>query len=543
MTLTKSTTNAGVITAEENDANFDHVLDMANMTGQNWRVYYSDGSGVVSQLALGAANTFLRSNGASSAPSFAVPGAAAADLGFYDAVNDYSAPYNDGSTEGADASAAINAAGAAAEAAGGGVVWIGPGTFWADESILYRSKVKFLGSGVYTTTIKKKAGNHDHIFTHADKENEVEFEHAYMTLDGNRDAGTNNRYWFDGINIGGKSSFPDPEHHIHDLFITNVTRDGVHIAGGRGAMFVSNINIGSCGRHGYFDKAYDQIQNNIYIGGIGADGVVLQGGTHTMSNVKAFFCGNGAKQFEDWPDDFFGNAKLGSSATGYDNGTPSGEDWRHCVGFHIQSCGGVKISNAESQDTYGPGLRINGAHGFQFTGGLFNVGDLAPNGPRNGDAGWGATVDRFAGTRAAVEINQAHDCDIRFVTYLQNILNTSQTIEMDYAVRFSGTNVGNVHVQAFEAKFDNSGSADAHVTNVESVLYSSTPTDRTTVEINGKRIAREYTVAGLPSSPTLWQEEAVSDADSPAVGSAVTGGASAKALVRYNGTQWTVVGI
>lgn len=38
-----------------------------------WRVFYSDGSGDVTELALGADGTFLKSNGASSAPTFATP--------------------------------------------------------------------------------------------------------------------------------------------------------------------------------------------------------------------------------------------------------------------------------------------------------------------------------------------------------------------------------------------------------------------------------------------------------------------------------------
>lgn len=39
----------------------------------NWKVFYSDGSGDITELALGADGTFLKSNGASSAPTFAVP--------------------------------------------------------------------------------------------------------------------------------------------------------------------------------------------------------------------------------------------------------------------------------------------------------------------------------------------------------------------------------------------------------------------------------------------------------------------------------------
>jgi hypothetical protein len=42
-------------------------------TRGNWKVFYSNGSGVFTELALGASGTVLQSNGASSAPSFATP--------------------------------------------------------------------------------------------------------------------------------------------------------------------------------------------------------------------------------------------------------------------------------------------------------------------------------------------------------------------------------------------------------------------------------------------------------------------------------------
>ncbi len=44
------------------------------MRGGNWKVFYTNGSGVFTELALGAANTYLRSNGPAIAPSFnAIP--------------------------------------------------------------------------------------------------------------------------------------------------------------------------------------------------------------------------------------------------------------------------------------------------------------------------------------------------------------------------------------------------------------------------------------------------------------------------------------
>lgn len=49
----------------------DNLTDFTSQTA--WRVFYSNTDGDVTELALGADGTFLKSNGATSAPSFAVP--------------------------------------------------------------------------------------------------------------------------------------------------------------------------------------------------------------------------------------------------------------------------------------------------------------------------------------------------------------------------------------------------------------------------------------------------------------------------------------
>lgn len=47
-----------------------NTLPSALLTGGNWKVFYTNGSGVVTELVLGAANTLLTSAGATSAPTF-----------------------------------------------------------------------------------------------------------------------------------------------------------------------------------------------------------------------------------------------------------------------------------------------------------------------------------------------------------------------------------------------------------------------------------------------------------------------------------------
>ena len=51
------------------------------------------------------------------------------------------------------------------------------------------------------------------------------------------------------------------------------------------------------------------------------------------------------------------------------------------------------------------------------------------------------------------------------------------------------------------------------------------------------------TVAGLPGAPTVGMMRRVTDATTPAIGSTVAGGGAAAALVWYNGSNWTVIGI
>jgi hypothetical protein len=52
------------------------ITSTSDHTANNWKVWYSNGSGQVTELALGSSGTYLQSNGASSAPSFATPAGA-----------------------------------------------------------------------------------------------------------------------------------------------------------------------------------------------------------------------------------------------------------------------------------------------------------------------------------------------------------------------------------------------------------------------------------------------------------------------------------
>jgi hypothetical protein len=69
-------TSAGQF-AQGNDSRFHDrshaITSTSDHTAGNWKVFHSNGSGQLVELALGANDTFLKSNGASAAPSFATP--------------------------------------------------------------------------------------------------------------------------------------------------------------------------------------------------------------------------------------------------------------------------------------------------------------------------------------------------------------------------------------------------------------------------------------------------------------------------------------
>lgn len=63
------------------------------------------------------------------------------------------------------------------------------------------------------------------------------------------------------------------------------------------------------------------------------------------------------------------------------------------------------------------------------------------------------------------------------------------------------------------------------------------------LQIGYLEAARAYTVATLPGTPAVGMIARVTDASSPTAGSTVTGGGAAAALVWYNGSNWTVLGV
>ncbi len=86
--------------------------------------------------------------------------------------------------------------------------------------------------------------------------------------------------------------------------------------------------------------------------------------------------------------------------------------------------------------------------------------------------------------------------------------------------------------------------AETAGTGADNIPINLTAAGTGTVKVNSvAEVAVSSTVAGLPATPVVGMLTRVTDATSPTVGSTVTGGGAAAALVWYNGANWTVIGV
>jgi len=108
------------------------------------------------------------------------------------------------------------------------------------------------------------------------------------------------------------------------------------------------------------------------------------------------------------------------------------------------------------------------------------------------------------------------------------------------------TNLANLQNETTAVNNINSNNS-AITTAFGSALNTAGDTMTGNLDMNGNQIlnqgATSYTVATLPASPTTGRLAVVTDgAASLAWGATVTGGASTKYLVWFNGSAWTVLG-
>jgi hypothetical protein len=86
--------------------------------------------------------------------------------------------------------------------------------------------------------------------------------------------------------------------------------------------------------------------------------------------------------------------------------------------------------------------------------------------------------------------------------------------------------------------------AETAGTGADDVPLNLTAAGTGTVKVNSvAEVVVSSTVAGLPATPAVGMLTRVTDASAPAVGSTVAGGGAAAALVWWNGSAWTVIGV
>jgi len=176
-----------------------------------------------------------------------------------------------------------------------------------------------------------------------------------------------------------------------------------------------------------------------------------------------------------------------------------------------------------------PGVRVAGTYLYEF-GDLFTAGSATGIGfgstsSATGYANWADTVLRrdAADTLAQRRTTNAQTfrCYGTYTdanNYVRAALSSNSTA-VTLAAETAGTGADNVPINLTAA-----GTGTVKVNSVAEVAVSST-------------------VVGLPTAPAVGMLTRVTDATAPAVGSTVAGGGAAAALVWYNGTNWTVIGV
>jgi hypothetical protein len=213
-------------------------------------------------------------------------------------------------------------------------------------------------------------------------------------------------------------------------------------------------------------------------------------------------------------------------------------------GGYVDSAGsrnGFWLNDPSSGNKYGL---------FQFLGGNMATGIWATNQPGFLVEGsnWVAIRDvaYFGWASGALSANSTNDLRLyrdSSGTLAQRNATNAQTFRV-YNTYTSATNyeLGKLEWSSNVFRIGTekgSGGGTARAVEVHTDSVSRLALDTT----GSVRVVTGLTVATLPGTPAVGMIARVTNATAPAVGSTVTGGGSAAALVWYNGTNWTVLGV
>jgi len=129
------------------DPGHQHNIADSDISGNNWKTMYTNGSGVITELALGTSGKVLQANGVSSAPTWETP-SATGGVGWINVVDDFGADNTGASETSAEIQAAIDSAG------GYDTIWFPPGIYKIDTKLsIDTTNAHILGSGASSSII------------------------------------------------------------------------------------------------------------------------------------------------------------------------------------------------------------------------------------------------------------------------------------------------------------------------------------------------------------------------------------------------------
>jgi hypothetical protein len=310
---------------------------------------------------------------------------------------------------------------------GAGSIFLPCGTYYVGQ-LSIPSRTEFYGQSA-CSVLKAKAALNAAVLVLQNGYTERVYVHDF-TIDGNasnQSSTSAHGIYFNNSDLSGAQTSAnstigsnDPRQRIEDVLVTNTAGDGIYVDG-RGATFISSVQVYKTGGYGIHLDAWDSYIQLADIGATAKSGLLLDlnAGSTRVSSVKSWYTG--------WN---------GSAFTGIDGD-----------GVRVLS-GGVILTNIETQDNGANGLYING------------VSDVTVAGFRSQDAGRAAS-----NTYSAIKLNSASNNTI-MGAYARGVVSGTQYAA--YAVSTSGGSAHNTMV--FNDYSDSdflSGVIDRSDTNVD----------------------------------------------------------------------------
>jgi len=150
-------TGVGIVCNSDGGSGYTNLTSFVEQTA--WRLFYSNGSGDVTELALGSSGEYLRSNGETLAPTWDTPVEDGGNALIVCASDTTYTGYCDYECDGTDDEVQINAAITASDSNTRRVFTTDGNFYLSDSIVLDVSNMQFLGSGLSSTIFNKTSGS------------------------------------------------------------------------------------------------------------------------------------------------------------------------------------------------------------------------------------------------------------------------------------------------------------------------------------------------------------------------------------------------